>query len=326
MDAQSSISNSIIEDLCKRYASGRVVKTRAEIAAEERARTLKKATSSEAESVEIKEDIIESYKNGNKYMTSDAYAEMFRARRCAKHASTNAVTYPTPTFDEFDENARTGDGYTDDEYIYNAANMSDSAAFDSVTDPDGCYASNRVNPDYDGISVVSEDLGRIRSKKSTALRLRSHVSVLFETVKDWVDYDPKVLRLKRRRKGFPLIAFAAVTVIAVALFLVVSSSVKLMEADSEIAELKSQINEIENTEALLTSRLEEKNDLAEIERLASEHLGMIRSEYVSVRFIDGVSAGSQSNGVVSLYKTDDEATKKDNAMIGTLLSALGFGK
>lgn len=325
MDAQSSISNPIIEDICRRYASGRVVKTRAEIIAEERARTLERATSNEAESVEIKEDVIESYKNGNEYMTSDAYAEMFRARRSAKHSNThtNAVTYPTVISEENTEdtvketyNVRT----------YGDADMCDGTDFERNTDTEEYCIPTGSGVGDDGISVAAEELRRLHSKKSVASRLRSGISMLFEIVKDWVDYDPKVLRLKRHRKSFPLIAFAAVTVMAVALFLVVSSSVKLMEADSEIAELKSQINEIENTEALLASRLEEKNDLAEIERLASEQLGMIRSEYVSVRFIDGVDSGTRSDGVVSLYKTDNETDKKDNAMIGTLLSALGFGK
>lgn len=323
MDAQSSISNPIIENLCKRYASGRVVKTRAEIAAEERARTLEKVTCTEAETVEIKEEVIESYKNGSEYMTSEAFAEMFRARRRVGRTDIGA-NIEAPSAGNAGERKSTVASYS--EGLHDADSACTAEYSENIEDTEIYEAYNRIDIGEKEISASAENLRRINSRKNVISRIWCYLPVAFAAIKDWIDYDPKVLRIKRHKKSFPLVAFAAVVVIAVALFLVVSGSVKLMEADSEIAELKSQISKIEDTEALLNSRLEEKNNLAEIERIASEHLGMIRSEYVSVRFVDGMSKGSKNNGVVSLYKTDDEKGKSDNAVIGTLLSALGFGK
>lgn len=317
MDAQSSISNPIIENLCKRYASGRVVKTRAEIVAEERARALEKSTSAEEENVEIDEKVIESYKNGNEYMTSEAFAEMFRARRRVNRTD---ITVETSSDGCRPVNA------PHIESVHNVDDVYATTSDENTGDAFEYEVYNRVDLVENDISASAESLRRINSRKSVISRIWCYLPVLFVTLKDWVDYDPKVLRIKRRKKGFPLIAFAAVVIMAVALFLVVSSSVKLMEADSEIAELKSQISEIEDTEALLNSRLEEKNNLAEIEKIASERLGMIRSEYVSVRFVDGKGVGTKNNGVVSLYKSDEESTTENHAVIGTLLNALGFGK
>lgn len=323
MDAQSSISNPIIENLCKRYASGRVVKTRAEIAAEERARTLEKVTCAETETVEIKEEVIESYKNGSEYMTSEAFAEMFRARRRVGRADVGA-NVETPSAVNTGKRRSADVSYSEESCDSEIACSVDRS--ENIGDSEMYEAYNRIDLGENEISASVENLRRINSRKSVISRIWCYLPVAFALIKDWVDYDPKVLRIKRHKKSFPLIAFSAVIIIAVALFLVVSSSVKLMEADSEIAELKSQISKMEDTEALLNSRLEEKNNLSEIERIASEDLGMIRSEYVSVRFVNDVSNGSKNNGVVSLYKTDDEKNKSDNAVIGTLLSALGFGK
>lgn len=323
MDAQSSISNPIIENLCKRYASGRVVKTRAEIAAEERARTLEKVTCAEVETVEIKEEVIESYKNGSEYMTSEAFAEMFRARRRVGRADVG-TNVETPSAMNTGNRRSADVSYSEGSCDYEVTCAVNHP--EDIGDSEMYEAYNRIDLGDNEISASVENLRRINSRKSLISRIWCYLPVAFVAIKDWIDYDPKVLRIKRHKKSFPLIAFSAVIIMAVALFLVVSSSVKLMEADSEIAELKSQISKMEDTEALLNSRLEEKNNLSEIERIASEDLGMIRSEYVSVRFVNSTSNGSKNNGVVSLYKTDDEKNKSDNAVIGTLLSALGFGK
>ena len=94
MNAQYNPQGTIIENLCKRYASSRVPAVRHEVSAQERSAVLDSVILSEAENVRITEREIDVYKNGNQYMDSDAYAEMFRARRAA--ARSEAIRSPCP--------------------------------------------------------------------------------------------------------------------------------------------------------------------------------------------------------------------------------------
>jgi cell division protein FtsL len=301
MNAQYNPQGTIIENLCKRYASSRVPAVRHEVSAQERSAVLDSVILSEAENVRITEREIDVYKNGNQYMDSDAYAEMFRARRAAARSEATrraeTVTASAPKAEPvYETPAAHREMPTSHEYTA------------QVHTP-----TPRVN-EYTPAEQVTE------YEQRTTVRKESKVESIISAVKDWVECDLKVLRLRRRAKSFPVLAFASVVMIAISLFLIVSGSVMLMESDSEIAELKSDISQIENQADLLNSRLEEKNNLTDIAK-AAESLGMIRSEYVSVRFVSDNKYCSE--GSVKLYNTDEK--EEDTAVFGTLLSALGIG-
>ena len=76
MNAGADLQNSLIENLCRKYSSGRVIRTRAEVVESERARNIEKAELSAAEIVEFRDDEIEAFKEGGEYITSDCFAKM----------------------------------------------------------------------------------------------------------------------------------------------------------------------------------------------------------------------------------------------------------
>ena len=214
---------------------------------------------------------------------------------------------------------------------YNSVVYDGDTAFDSINNTDDEYISDSeiVNPfpenKSNGSKVkIYEESSVRRSFLNTALDFVRGLPFLIIGL---VEYDPKVLRVKKNRKAFPIIAFAAVIIMAISLFLIVSSTVKLMDTNREVSELKKNISQMKAEESLIDSRLEEKENLAEFERIATEELGMIRSEYITAKRIPG-DRDFGSGTSVKIYGTPDKdfPDKRNSGVFGTLLSALGFGK
>lgn len=341
MNAGADLQNVLIENLCRKYSSGRVIKTRAEVVESERARNIEKAVLSAAETVEFCDEEIEAFKEGGEYITSDCFAKMFRERIRGAHSayvpenirSKNNAENKTASnvkareISEASEEAESVSASTE----YNSIVCAGDIAFDSTSNADDEYIfdpeiGNPLPENKGNASKVKiyEESSVRRSFLNTAL---GFVRGLPSLIIGLVEYDPKVLRVKKKRKAFPIIAFAAVIIMAISLFLIVSSTVKLMDTNREVSELKKNISQMKAEESLIDSRLEEKENLAEFERIATEELGMIRSEYITAKRIPG-NRDSGSGTSVKIYGTPnkDFPDKRNSGVFGTLLSALGFGK
>ncbi len=341
MNAGADLQNSLIENLCRKYSSGRVIKTRAEVVESERARNIEKAELSAAEIVEFRDDEIESFKEGGEYITSDCFAKMFKERIRGAHSAyvpenirgekiaenKNTSSVKTREISEVSKENEPVSASTE----YNSVVYDGDTAFDSINNTDDEYISDSeiVNPfpenKSNGSKVkIYEESSVRRSLLNTALDFVRGLPFLIIGL---VEYDPRVLRVKKNRKAFPIIAFAAVIIMAISLFLIVSRTVKLMDTNREVSELKKNISQMKAEESLIDSRLEEKENLAEFERIATEELGMIRSEYITAKRIPG-DRDFGSGTSVKIYGTPDKdfPDKRNSGVFGTLLSALGFGK
>lgn len=346
MNAGADLQNSLIENLCRKYSSGRIIKTRAEVVESERARNIEKAELSAAEIVEFRDDEIEAFKEGGEYITSDCFAKMFRERIRGAHSAyvPENIRRENIRSEKIADNKNTSnmkareisEVLKETEPVsvsteYNSVAYDGDIAFDSINNTDDEYISDSeiVNPfpenKSNGSKVkIYEESSVRRSFLSTALDFVRGLPFLIIGL---VEYDPKVLRVKKNRKAFPIIAFATVIIMAISLFLIVSSTVKLMDTNREVSELKKNISQMKAEESLIDSRLEEKENLAEFERIATEELGMIRSEYITAKRIPG-DKDFGSGTSVKIYGTPDKdfPDKRNSGVFGTLLSALGFGK
>lgn len=304
MDASVTISNPLIEKLCNRYTSARPTSVGAETRRIDRSVALKKATEKREHTVEINEEEIEQYRDTDGYVTSDGFAALFKARRdrVTRSETGGTVCEPvcTDVVDDFDFS---------ESVTYSKVELLDET---SALETDLQYSEplNTARPSF---------MTRSLSARGPLKRLRSFFAFLLNTVRDWIDLDPRALRVSKKRNAFPIVALFAILIIALALFLVVKSSVMLMNAERDVAELEAEITAIKAENALLDSRIEEKINLSEIERIATEELGMIKNEYVTTKYYS-----DSHDNTVTLY--EDAAESTSSPLIATLLNALGFGK
>lgn len=343
MNAGADLQNSLIENLCRKYSSGRVIKTRAEVVESERAHNIEKAELSTTEIVEFCDEEIEAFKAGGEYITSDCFAKMFRERIRGAHS----VYAPENTRSEKNaenKNISNAKAREASEISKDNDNISVLNDYYSVVSDSDIAVDNTNNTDDDDEYIFESEIGnslpqnnsssaKVKIYEESSVR-RSFLNTVLGFVRGLpsliiglVEYDPKVLRVKKKRKAFPIIAFAAVIIMAISLFLIVSSTVKLMDTNREVSELKKNISQMKAEETLIDSRLEEKENLAEFERIAIEELGMIRSEYITAKRIPG-NMDFGNGASVKIYGTPDKdfPDKRNSGVFGTLLSALGFGK
>lgn len=88
---------------------------------------------------------------------------------------------------------------------------------------------------------------------------------------------PQVRPRTRTRSQSPLILIMEVAAAAVVLLLVVFSQMKLYEVSSQVSTLQQRFSSVQEEQALLRSRYDSAVDLAAIEAIAVEQLGMSRS-------------------------------------------------
>lgn len=128
----------------------------------------------------------------------------------------------------------------------------------------------------------------------------------------------KVTVIEHRRKSkTPLPIGVIFTIIAVTVLFVflVMNYAEMDNYNSQIAEMRDEITELQKTAAKLKVRLEKKNDLVEIEEYATEQLGMVKPSGLT-RI--NITALPENGG--ETYKYDDG----DENGIGVLLA--GFGE
>lgn len=114
-----------------------------------------------------------------------------------------------------------------------------------------------------------------------------------------------------RKVPFPKLAIM-VLMLSLIFFLMVHSIVKNFEYQREIAELESQLDTLNERAAELKLELEERDDLAELERRAEE-IGMIKSGKVEEKFIS-----LDNSDIIENFGEDE----KGYGSLTTMLSAV----
>lgn len=124
---------------------------------------------------------------------------------------------------------------------------------------------------------------------------------------------------ERVRARMPIGSIMIMFLCATILMLLIYIGMNVNNMTHEIALMKAQSEELSSTEMALSSRLDSKNDLELIERMATEELGMVRRNSVEHNY---VSFGGEDSAYVY------DAEKENNPLISGLLSAFtaGFNK
>ncbi|MDR0381191.1 MAG: hypothetical protein LBH86_04275 [Oscillospiraceae bacterium] len=126
---------------------------------------------------------------------------------------------------------------------------------------------------------VAQDLSRFDNRR----RVREAVAQdILEQSAAKVRAQPRVKETVRI-SGWMLLGFAT---FAVSMFIVVYSNVRLAELSSKTGALSREIAELKQEESLLQKLGDSKVNMAEIERIATEELGMIKPTRDQVIYID----------------------------------------
>ena len=155
--------------------------------------------------------------------------------------------------------------------------------------------------------------------KSKISEIPSHLNVkgLESFAENWFGYERNEEIRKGTSKKLPLGVVTGITVVTISLLLIVCSSVMVSRASANVSALEDKLERLDSEIIDLEGKLNAKNDMLEIKRIAEEEYGMISSNYVSSEYIDVKSEEK-------LEKAD--SNKKNDSWIDDLLRAVGIKK
>ena len=140
----------------------------------------------------------------------------------------------------------------------------------------------RSNPKRDGAKKKSNPEKRSGEVNSKIKELTK------EAVKTWVPLEERHNEtiIEGKKTKFPKGVILAIFVITISLLLIVSSIVFLGSAKNEKNALEDEIKTLDFEISELKTDLDRKNENADIEIFAEEHLGMIKQEHVKAEYIN----------------------------------------
>ncbi|MBQ7357636.1 MAG: hypothetical protein IJW65_02750 [Clostridia bacterium] len=92
-------------------------------------------------------------------------------------------------------------------------------------------------------------------------------------------------RRDAKRTGMPRGVLSTVLLVALSLFLIVTSSVMVSRAESDVSRLESELEELRELDEKLKVDLEVKNNMVDIKEIAEEQYGMVSAEYTASRYV-----------------------------------------
>jgi cell division protein FtsB len=127
----------------------------------------------------------------------------------------------------------------------------------------------------------------------------------------------KSAEIKLTKKPFPKGAVISALLCTVMLLVVLFSYAQVYEMNRTISDLRSESESLTDEAEKLQVELELKDDIRTIERIATEEIGMVKSDRVDTRYIS-VSGGER----IDVIESPEDQTENVN-MFTTLLSAIG---
>ncbi len=138
---------------------------------------------------------------------------------------------------------------------------------------------------------------------------------LTEFAENWFEFDPSETVVEAEKKRMPKGVISTIFAVTFSLLLIVCASVMVSRASADVASLESKLEALDFEIRDLEGKLEVKNDLLDIKRVAVEEYGMISAEYASSRYVD--------------IREDDAFVKidggKSESWLSEILEAIGFG-
>lgn len=120
-----------------------------------------------------------------------------------------------------------------------------------------------------------------------------------------------------RKKAIPPLLLAYLIVATILFLSFIFSITEVYKASSQLAQLQNQLEQLEATEQDMELQLEEKNDIREIEAIATGRLGMTKEDSLQRRFV------SLSDGERIELAEAEEETAAGGVMLSSVFSALG---
>ena len=140
---------------------------------------------------------------------------------------------------------------------------------------------------------------------------------LAELSRDWFPIEKEEKIEKTDVKKMPAGVLGAMLAVTLCCFMIVGSSVMVSLSIREASILQNKLDTLDKQYTTLNTELSLKNDMLEIERIAVQEYGMVRSDYVSTQVLT-----TESENTVEVYETKGEFGQG----LANLLSAIGIIK
>jgi len=152
----------------------------------------------------------------------------------------------------------------------------------------------------------------IKQKLGRALKPLSRPSKLINEVNSGFDDGEEIVTVKRQK--LPRGVMPAIILIGCSLLLIVTSSVMVSRAESDVSHLEKELEALRDTEAKLYTDLEVKNNMIEIKEIAQSKYGMVSAEYLNSKYIS----------IKREDKINVNANEENQPALVELLKALGI--
>ncbi len=226
--------------------------------------------------------------NGQKYMTTGDFLKYYNSHKTP--VTPTPVRRPAPVTKEF-ASPKTNVGSHPERRL--------------EARPEPNVSATRPIRKYDpkADTIVMPAIGSRKKIKNRIVRL-------FEK---WFPAERGGEKSADEKKNIPVASIALIISASVAMTLIVSTTVMVSDARTELSNTKYEIRQLQKEEAALEEELVKRDDLEMINEYAQNKLGMIRKEFVSSSYMD-ISEGDGVNSEIE--DGGDELATLLSAMFG----------
>ncbi len=226
--------------------------------------------------------------NGQKYMTTGDFLKYYNSHKTP--VTPTPVRRPAPVTKEF-ASPKTSSAQNPERRAMPRPEPNVSAA----------RPIKRFDPKADTIVMPA-----IGNKK----KIKNKIVTLFEK---WFPAERSGEKRTEEKKKLPVASIALIVSASVAMTLIVSTTVMVSDARTELSDTKHEIAVLEKQRDALEEELVKRDDLEMINEYAQNKLGMIRKEFVSSSYMD-ISEGDSVNSEIE--DGGDELATLLSAMFG----------
>ncbi len=192
---------------------------------------------------------------------------------------------------------------------------------------------SRAESEYDAANAQAEATGVQESgkspKKAGRLAVAKHIAAKIKGVpshlnreelgrfaENWFEVSGSQEIRRGAKKKAPVKMLSAIFAVTLSLLLIVCSSVMVSRASAEVSALEYKLETLDVEIKDLEGKLNKKNNMLEIQRIAVEEYGMISADYATSRYVD-----IKEDEVIERAEESGEEV----SWLTEILRAIGFG-
>ena len=259
--------------------------------------------------------------NGQKYMTGEDFITYFQNRGKAEVRSENVAKRTTSNAEIYRSRVAPAQKETTARYQRSFSSPTPAAATTAkIRKP----VVKPTDSDTRMFDAIEEDVKiytpgasvSANHSSDTSDFKKANSSKIKKFADEWMPEDKivNVKPVKKNRRSFSGMV-VAIAGVAASLMLIVSGSVLMSGANSEIKDLENELGKLTAVEKDLEAELEMKNDVNMLLDRATGELGMIRKEYVEANYLD-----AKGSDRVEIHEDEEK-----DIGISAILSAFGIG-